>query len=174
MNLNIHTKNCEITESMKNYATERLGFIGTENNTYSHLTVELIRKQSVLIKLVVLNNLGHFVVTVEAKNYYDGINSAVKKMKFKMNKASKTIKQHDCSPLAESLYLIDTINTHEAEDEQTLENNILPLYHLELSEAINQLETTPDNVLFFTSDSQSIQTLVKNELGEIKLFSTNY
>ena len=91
-----------------------------------------------------------------------------------MNKVSKTIKQHDCSPLSESLYLIDTINTHGVEEEQSLENHTLPLYHLELSEAINQLETAPDNVLFFTSDSQSIQTLVKNELGEIKLFSTNY
>lgn len=166
MDLKLHAKNCEITESMKAYALERFNFLGDEEYLSVHLTVELIHKHAVKLKASVQPE--SVTVTVEASDYYNGINMVSKRIKTQLLKTSKTRKQHDCHSIGQSFNNID----NNILDEPLLKETALPLYQFSLEDALSQLELSSDNVLFFTEDGTSIQLLVKDEEKTIKLYST--
>ena len=168
MDLKLHAKNCEITESMKTYALERFSFLKNEEHLSIHLTVELIHKHAVKLKVSVQPEST--VVTVEAVDYYSAINFASKKIKSQRLKTSKTRKRHDCDSIGQSFYNIETNTSNHS----LLKETSLPLYHFELEEAMNQIELSLDSILFFTEDGINIQLLVKDHEGIIKLYSVTH
>lgn len=169
MNVIIHAKNCEITESMRDYAIKNFEFLSEYRNASTQLTIELMKKDSIQIKSIVKTESSSAVITVTSSDYYHAISSVSKKTKAKLNKSSKIKKRHECDSLAESFIKIQEDDI----EELVVDKQQLPLYQLDLEDAISQLKNSPDNVLFFTTDGASVQVLTEDVNGSIKLFSTN-
>lgn len=169
MNLNIHAKNCDVSESMREYARSNFSFVSNYNDSSTQITIEVINKNSVQVKSVVKVKSESVVVSVTAPDYYQAITSASKKMKSNLLKATKIKKRHECDSIAESFIK----SQEEVVEDVIIEKHQTPLYQMGLAEAISQLQIISSDILFFTEDGINIKVLTKGKDDSIKLFSVN-